>query len=168
MSCLGFPNRLLRTRFHPQRLGHFAPLSFPAYGGKIQATRFTGDRWLRKYIYDPMSCKDTCGGMNLIFDISRLKTFLTSPLFFRIAGFGLWDRRFNKMSLTGRRNFLYYSSLLWNNFIYAKANLNHIDLHFQLLLICNRRIRLCRLRIQMLLQIADDGAWTGLTDFGCF
>jgi hypothetical protein len=37
---LGFPNRVLRTRFHPQRLGHFAPLSFTAYGGKIQATRF--------------------------------------------------------------------------------------------------------------------------------
>jgi hypothetical protein len=36
---LGFPNRVLRTRFHPQRMGHFAPLSFPAYGGKIQATR---------------------------------------------------------------------------------------------------------------------------------
>jgi len=62
------------------------------------------------------------------------------------------------MSLTDRRNLLYYTSLLGNDFIYAKANLNHIDLHFQLLLICNRRIRLCRLRIQMLLQIADDGA----------
>jgi len=41
---LGFPNRVLRTRFHPQRLGRFAPLSFPAYGGKIQATRFAGGR----------------------------------------------------------------------------------------------------------------------------
>jgi hypothetical protein len=41
---LGFPNRVLRTRFHPQRLGHFAPLSFPAYGGKIQATRRAGGR----------------------------------------------------------------------------------------------------------------------------
>jgi hypothetical protein len=39
-TLLGFPNRVLRTRFHPQRLGHFAPLSFTAYGGKIQATRF--------------------------------------------------------------------------------------------------------------------------------
>jgi hypothetical protein len=105
-----------------------------------------------------MSCKDACGGMNLIFDISRLKTFLPHHCFLGIAGCGWWDRRFNKISLTGRRNFLYYSSLLWNNFIYAKANLNHIDLDFQLLLICNRRIRLCRLRIQMLLQIADDGA----------
>jgi len=28
-----------------QRLGHFAPLSFTAYGGKIQATRFAGGRW---------------------------------------------------------------------------------------------------------------------------
>jgi hypothetical protein len=27
-------------------LGHFAPLSFPAYGDKIQATRFAGGRWL--------------------------------------------------------------------------------------------------------------------------
>jgi hypothetical protein len=27
-----------------QRLGHFAPLSFTAYGGKIQATRFAGGR----------------------------------------------------------------------------------------------------------------------------
>src|SRR5210317_2276303 len=112
----------------------------------------------RKYIYDPMSCKDACSDMNLIFDISRLITLLTSSLFFRIAGFGLWVRRSNKMSLTDRRNFLYYSSLLWNNFIYAKANLNHIDLDLQLLLVCNRRIRLCRLRIQMLLQIGDDGA----------
>jgi len=25
-------------------LGHFAPLSFTAYGGKIQATRFAGGR----------------------------------------------------------------------------------------------------------------------------
>jgi hypothetical protein len=33
---LGFPN--------PQRLGHFAPLSFTAYGGKIQVTRFAGGR----------------------------------------------------------------------------------------------------------------------------
>jgi hypothetical protein len=33
-----------RTRFHPQRLGHFAPLYFAAYGGKIQATRFAGGR----------------------------------------------------------------------------------------------------------------------------
>jgi len=33
---LGFPN--------PQRLGHFAPLSFTAYGGKIQATRCAGGR----------------------------------------------------------------------------------------------------------------------------
>jgi len=41
---LGFPNRVLRTRFHPQRLGHFAPLSFTAYGGKIQVTRFAGGR----------------------------------------------------------------------------------------------------------------------------
>jgi hypothetical protein len=39
---LGFPNRVLRTQFHPQRLGHFMPLSFTAYGGKIQATRFAG------------------------------------------------------------------------------------------------------------------------------
>jgi hypothetical protein len=37
---LGFPNRVLRTRFHPQRLGHFAPLSFPAGGGKIHDTRY--------------------------------------------------------------------------------------------------------------------------------
>jgi hypothetical protein len=29
-----------------QRLGYFAPLSFPAYGGKIQATRCAGGRWL--------------------------------------------------------------------------------------------------------------------------
>jgi hypothetical protein len=41
---LGFPNRVLRTRFHPQRLGHFALLSFTAYGGKIQVTRFAGGR----------------------------------------------------------------------------------------------------------------------------
>ncbi len=41
---MGFSNRVLRTRFHPQRLGHFAPLSFPAYGGKIQATRSAGGR----------------------------------------------------------------------------------------------------------------------------
>jgi hypothetical protein len=27
-----------------QRLGHFAPMSFAAYGGKIQATRFAGGR----------------------------------------------------------------------------------------------------------------------------
>jgi hypothetical protein len=27
-----------------QRLGRFAPLSFPAFGGKIQATRFAGGR----------------------------------------------------------------------------------------------------------------------------
>jgi hypothetical protein len=44
MGRLGFPNRVLRTRFNPQRLGRFAPLSFPAYGGKIQATRFAGGR----------------------------------------------------------------------------------------------------------------------------
>jgi hypothetical protein len=31
-------------RFHPQRLGRFAPLSFTAYGGKIQATRVAGGR----------------------------------------------------------------------------------------------------------------------------
>jgi hypothetical protein len=31
-------------RFHPQRLGRFAPLSFIAYGGKIQATRVAGGR----------------------------------------------------------------------------------------------------------------------------
>jgi hypothetical protein len=38
LNCLlGFPNRMLGTRFHLQRLGHFASLSFPAYGGKIQA-----------------------------------------------------------------------------------------------------------------------------------
>ncbi|MGD9226482.1 MAG: hypothetical protein PVF26_08290 [Desulfobacterales bacterium] len=36
---LDFTNRVLRTRFHPRRLGHFAPRSFPAYGGKIQASR---------------------------------------------------------------------------------------------------------------------------------
>jgi len=41
---LGFPNRELRTRFHPQRLGHFVPLSFTAYGGKRQATRYAGGR----------------------------------------------------------------------------------------------------------------------------
>jgi hypothetical protein len=41
---LGFPNRVLRTRFHPQRLGHFAPLFFTACGGKIQATRCAGGR----------------------------------------------------------------------------------------------------------------------------
>jgi hypothetical protein len=34
---LGFSNRVLRTRFNPQRLGRFAPLSLTAYGGKIQA-----------------------------------------------------------------------------------------------------------------------------------
>ena len=45
---LGFPNRVLRTRFHPQRLGHFVPLSFLAYGDKIQATSFAGGRWLLK------------------------------------------------------------------------------------------------------------------------
>jgi hypothetical protein len=28
-------------------LGHFAPLSFSAYGGKIQATRCAGGRWLK-------------------------------------------------------------------------------------------------------------------------
>jgi hypothetical protein len=66
--------------------------AFTAYGGKIQATRFAGGRYLRKYIYDPMSCKDPCGGMNLIFNINRLKTFLTSFLLFRIAGFRLRDR----------------------------------------------------------------------------
>ena len=27
-----------------QRLGHFVPLSFAAYGGKIQATRYAGGR----------------------------------------------------------------------------------------------------------------------------
>jgi hypothetical protein len=31
---LGFPNRVLRTRFHPQRLGRFAPLSFTALAVK--------------------------------------------------------------------------------------------------------------------------------------
>jgi hypothetical protein len=41
-NSLGFPNRALRTRFHPHRLGHFAPLSFPAYGGKIQAIPTSG------------------------------------------------------------------------------------------------------------------------------
>jgi hypothetical protein len=30
--------------FDPQRPGHLAPLSFPAYGGKIQAIRFAGSR----------------------------------------------------------------------------------------------------------------------------
>jgi len=44
---LGFPNPAT-AGFHPQRLGHFAPLSFTAYGGKIQATRFAGGRWLKK------------------------------------------------------------------------------------------------------------------------
>jgi hypothetical protein len=44
LDLLGFSNRVLRTRFHPQRLGHFAPLSCAAYGGKIQATRYTGGR----------------------------------------------------------------------------------------------------------------------------
>jgi hypothetical protein len=43
---LGFSNRVCRTRFRPQRLGRFAPLTFSAYGGKIQATRYAGDRWL--------------------------------------------------------------------------------------------------------------------------
>jgi hypothetical protein len=43
-QLLGFPNRVLRTRFHPQRLGHFVPLSFSASGGKIQATRYAGGR----------------------------------------------------------------------------------------------------------------------------
>ena len=37
---------MLCNRFRPQRLGHFAPLSFTAYGGKIQATRYAGGRWL--------------------------------------------------------------------------------------------------------------------------
>ena len=46
--CLGFPNRVLCIRFHPQRLGHFAPLSFAASGGKIQATRCAGGRWPRQ------------------------------------------------------------------------------------------------------------------------
>ena len=41
---LGIANRVLCTRFHPQRMGHFAPLSFPDYGGKIQATRCAGGR----------------------------------------------------------------------------------------------------------------------------
>jgi len=36
---LGFSNRVVF-----QRLGHFAPLSFTAYGGKIKATRFAGGR----------------------------------------------------------------------------------------------------------------------------
>lgn len=36
----------LRSRLHPQRLGHFVPLSFRADGGKIQATRFAGSRRL--------------------------------------------------------------------------------------------------------------------------
>jgi hypothetical protein len=44
-SQLGFPNRVLRTRFRPQRSGRFAPLSFTALGGKIQATRYAGGRW---------------------------------------------------------------------------------------------------------------------------
>jgi hypothetical protein len=44
LDLLGFSNRVLRTRFHPQRLGHYAPLSFAAYGGKIQATRYAGGR----------------------------------------------------------------------------------------------------------------------------
>jgi hypothetical protein len=44
LLLLDFPNRVFRTRFHRQRLGHFAPLSFPAYGGKIQATRYAGGR----------------------------------------------------------------------------------------------------------------------------
>jgi hypothetical protein len=35
---------VLCTRFHPQRLGHFAPLSFTAFGSKIQATRCAGGR----------------------------------------------------------------------------------------------------------------------------
>jgi hypothetical protein len=35
---------VLRTRFHPHRLGRFAPLSFSAYGEKIQATRSAGGR----------------------------------------------------------------------------------------------------------------------------
>jgi hypothetical protein len=35
---------VLITRFHPQRSGHFVPLSFTAFGGKIQATRCAGGR----------------------------------------------------------------------------------------------------------------------------
>jgi hypothetical protein len=31
-------------RFHPQRRGRFAPLSFAAFGGKIQTTRIAGGR----------------------------------------------------------------------------------------------------------------------------
>jgi hypothetical protein len=34
----------LRIRFHPHRLGRYAPLSFSAYGGKIQTTRSAGGR----------------------------------------------------------------------------------------------------------------------------
>jgi hypothetical protein len=41
---LGFPNRVLCTRFHPQRSGHCVPLSFSASGAKIQATRWAGGR----------------------------------------------------------------------------------------------------------------------------
>ncbi|MGD8962194.1 MAG: hypothetical protein PVF29_15985 [Desulfobacterales bacterium] len=41
---LGFPNRVLCTRFYPQRSGHCVPLSFTAFGGKIQATRCAGGR----------------------------------------------------------------------------------------------------------------------------
>jgi hypothetical protein len=44
LLLLDFPNRVRSTRFRPQRPGHFAPLSFTAYGGKIQATRYAGGR----------------------------------------------------------------------------------------------------------------------------
>ena len=39
-----FQTGCLHTRFHPQRLGHYVPLSFTANSGKIQVTRFAGGR----------------------------------------------------------------------------------------------------------------------------
>jgi xanthine dehydrogenase molybdopterin-binding subunit B len=41
---LGFLKWVLCSRFHPQRSGHWVPLYFSAYGGKIQATRCAGGR----------------------------------------------------------------------------------------------------------------------------
>jgi hypothetical protein len=54
-----------RTRFHPQRLGHFAPLSFTAYGGKIQppALRVVVDS-VRDNMKRICPCKDMDGRDN--------------------------------------------------------------------------------------------------------
>jgi hypothetical protein len=50
---LGFPN--------PQRSGHCVPLSFAAFGGKIQATRCAGGRCLSIFKYNYAGGYDSDG-----------------------------------------------------------------------------------------------------------